>query len=208
MNTLTNARLEELTRQGAEDNTPLCASSIEVCEMAQRLLAAEAQLAELPRLLADRAHKNVGWTEAHVQEARAEKAEAQLAELRGQEKEPVAYIIQDEDARARGEKGILRYFSGISSEDASEYEISITPLYARPAPPAASQPYTVPDETPSDVIIAEIEEEVRRGYRKHQTGIRGQMVTPLDSVEYWYMTVSWGKCRAAMLQLSEKPQSD
>ena len=48
------------------------------------------------------------------------------------EAEPVAYIIQDSDARSRGEKGILRYFANISDEDINEYEITVTPLYASP----------------------------------------------------------------------------
>ncbi|EMX59458.1 hypothetical protein ECMP0209401_1203 [Escherichia coli MP020940.1] len=48
------------------------------------------------------------------------------------EAEPVAYIIQDSDARSRGEKGILRYFANISDEDINEYEITVTPLYAAP----------------------------------------------------------------------------
>lgn len=48
------------------------------------------------------------------------------------EAKPVAYIIQDSDARSRGEKGILRYFANISDEDINEYEITVTPLYAAP----------------------------------------------------------------------------
>ncbi|HHZ9912143.1 TPA: DUF551 domain-containing protein, partial [Escherichia coli] len=48
----------------------------------------------------------------------AEEAEelARIA-LASLEAEPVAYIIQDSDARSRGEKGILRYFANISDED-------------------------------------------------------------------------------------------
>lgn len=48
------------------------------------------------------------------------------------EAEPVAYIIQDADARSRGEKGILRYFANISDEDINEYQITVTPLYTAP----------------------------------------------------------------------------
>lgn len=51
------------------------------------------------------------------------------------EAEPVAYIIQDADARSRGEKGILRYFANISDEDINEYEITVTPLYTAPPAP-------------------------------------------------------------------------
>lgn len=61
------------------------------------------------------------------------------------EAEAVAYIIQDADARSRGEKGILRYFANISDEDINEYEITVTPLYA--APPA---PVSVPDAMEMD----------------------------------------------------------
>ncbi|EEW0747856.1 DUF551 domain-containing protein [Escherichia coli] len=59
--------------------------------------------------------------------------------------EPVAYIIQDSDARSRGEKGILRYFANISDEDINEYEITVTPLYA--APP---ETVSVPDAMEMD----------------------------------------------------------
>ena len=56
------------------------------------------------------------------------------------EAEPVAYIIQDADARSRGEKGILRYFANISDEDINEYQITVTPLYTAPTAPV------VPDD--------------------------------------------------------------
>ncbi|HGL6261965.1 hypothetical protein [Enterobacter roggenkampii] len=59
----------------------------------------------------------------------AELARIALASL---EAEPVAYIIQDADARSRGEKGILRYFANISDEDINEYQITVTPLYTAP----------------------------------------------------------------------------
>ncbi len=61
------------------------------------------------------------------------------------EAEPVAYIIQDSDARSRGEKGILRYFANISDEDINEYEITVTPLCA--APP---ETVSVPDAMEMD----------------------------------------------------------
>ncbi|EMX8597084.1 hypothetical protein AAH223_003852 [Enterobacter hormaechei] len=53
------------------------------------------------------------------------------------EAEPVAYIIQDADARSRGEKGILRYFANISDEDINEYQITVTPLYIAPPAPVS-----------------------------------------------------------------------
>lgn len=61
------------------------------------------------------------------------------------EAEAVAYIIQDSDARSRGEKGILRYFANISDEDINEYEITVTPLYS--APPAPVVPAELHPDT-------------------------------------------------------------
>ncbi|MFY7238269.1 hypothetical protein [Enterobacter cloacae complex sp. IR5450] len=83
--------------------------------------------------------ENVG---AILGEEIAELARIALASL---EAEPVAYIIQDSDARGRGEKGILRYFANISDEDINEYEITVTPLYT--APPS---PVSVPDAMEMD----------------------------------------------------------
>ncbi|EPC6068886.1 DUF551 domain-containing protein [Enterobacter hormaechei] len=81
-------------------------------------------------------HANAEQWEVH------ELARIALASL---EAEPVAYIIQDSDARGRGEKGILRYFANMSDEDINEYEITVTPLYT--APPA---PVSVPDAMEMD----------------------------------------------------------
>ncbi|WP_415343773.1 DUF551 domain-containing protein [Enterobacter hormaechei] len=84
-----------------------------------------------------------GYTLGHADVAILnELARIALASL---EAEPVAYIIQDSDARGRGEKGILRYFANISDEDINEYEITVTPLYT--APPA---PVSVPDAMEMD----------------------------------------------------------
>ena len=58
------------------------------------------------------------------------------------EAEAVAYIIQDSDARGRGEKGILRYFANISDEDINEYQITVTPLYTAPPAPASVPEWT------------------------------------------------------------------
>lgn len=77
-------------------------------------------------------------TQTAFADSRAElEEELELARiaLASLEAEPVAYIIQDADARSRGEKGILRYFANISDEDINEYQITVTPLYtATPAP--------------------------------------------------------------------------
>ncbi|EFJ7230666.1 TPA: DUF551 domain-containing protein [Escherichia coli] len=76
---------------------------------------------------------------------RGEQMELARIALASLETEPVAYIIQDSDARSRGEKGILRYFANISDEDINEYEITVTPLYA--APP---ETVSVPDAMEMD----------------------------------------------------------
>lgn len=68
---------------------------------------------------------------------RGEQMELARIALASLEAEPVAYIIQDSDARSRGEKGILRYFANISDEDINEYEITVTPLYAAPPAPVS-----------------------------------------------------------------------
>ena len=76
---------------------------------------------------------------------RGEQMELARIALASLEAEPVAYFIQDSDARSRGEKGILRYFANISDEDINEYEITVTPLYA--APP---ETVSVPDAMEMD----------------------------------------------------------
>ena len=76
---------------------------------------------------------------------RGEQMELARIALASLEAEPVAYIIQDSDARSRGEKGILRYFANISDEDINEYETTVTPLYA--APP---ETVSVPDAMEMD----------------------------------------------------------
>lgn len=76
---------------------------------------------------------------------RGEQMELARIALASLEAEPLAYIIQDSDARSRGEKGILRYFANISDEDINEYEITVTPLYA--APP---ETVSVPDAMEMD----------------------------------------------------------
>ncbi|HAW0449793.1 TPA: DUF551 domain-containing protein [Escherichia coli] len=76
---------------------------------------------------------------------RGEQMELARIALASLEAEPVAYIIQDSDARSRGEKGILRYFANISDEDINEYEITVTPLYAAP-----TETVSVPDAMEMD----------------------------------------------------------
>lgn len=102
------------------------------------------------------------------------------------EAEAAAYIIQDSDARGRGEKGILRYFANISDEDINEYEITVTPLYT--APPAT---VSVPDEITFEKI-AEIT--ASQGYE--------YSINECICAASW-----WNACRAAMLQGAETAES-
>ncbi|WP_368526225.1 hypothetical protein [Enterobacter asburiae] len=81
-------------------------------------------------------------------EVELELARIALASL---EAEPVAYIIQDADARSRGEKGILRYFANISDEDINEYQITVTPLYNAPPAPVSVPDY--PETLPCPVML-------------------------------------------------------
>lgn len=81
-------------------------------------------------------------TPGAVNEDAANALAAMKLALASLEAEPVAYIIQDADARSRGEKGILRYFANISDEDINEYQITVTPLCtAQPAPVSVPAAY-------------------------------------------------------------------
>ncbi|GAB7454683.1 DUF551 domain-containing protein [Enterobacter roggenkampii] len=80
-----------------------------------------------------------GFPESEKAQMDLELARIALASL---EAEPVAYIIQDAQARGRGRPGFLSFDASISDEDINEYEISVTPLYTAPQLP---QP-AVPDE--------------------------------------------------------------
>lgn len=66
--------------------------------------------------------------------------------------EPVAYIIQDSDARDRCLPGFLSYDGSISDEDINEYEISLTPLYT--VPPAPVVPEEMPKPDTSKMFVA------------------------------------------------------
>ena len=136
---LTNERLNQIKRWTWHETDYAPMTDDERVAIIDRLLAAEVQLAS-------------GFTQdALAQEERAENAESrvaelevQLAELRGQQ-EPIAYIIADKHDK----RGYLSRKSAegcISAEDINEHEITCTPLYAHPVPPAANQPYTVPDD--------------------------------------------------------------
>ncbi|EKK9362261.1 Eaa protein [Escherichia coli] len=104
---------------------------------------------------------------------RGEQMELARIALTSLEAEPVAYIIQDSDARSRGEKGILRYFANISDEDINEYEITVTPLYAAPPAPV------VPEEKPMPNPLS---------------------MYAVDAVAAIAEVRGWNACRAAMLQ--------
>ncbi|EOI3443171.1 hypothetical protein ACMSWW_001137 [Cronobacter turicensis] len=91
--------------------------------------------------------------------------------------EPVAYIIQDAEARDRGRPGFLSYDASISDQDINEYEISITPLYT--APPAP--------------VVASFEEWCQRNGQKPVGWVREAMKEAYEG------------CRAAMLQPVSQP---
>ncbi|MFP9529141.1 hypothetical protein [Pectobacterium brasiliense] len=123
---LTNERLEEISESVMK---ALGVSSSEVQIMADRLLAAEAEVKGLRR-----ERENMHSIE-YVQGllVRTNRLEAQLAELRGQE--PVEYKIVDPfgEITLRREKCEADMYSEMDTW-------SVTPLYASPIPPAASQP--------------------------------------------------------------------
>lgn len=222
MNTLTNENIAEWATSPKFHLTG-------VQELAQRLLAAEVRITELDRDC---------WVyEGTVKKLleRAESAETQLAELRGQEPEAWRYRTTD----IKGNKNPDWSFSETESL-LGLYE----PLYAIPVPPAASQtvntdvdtealkvagwimedisklenkcqlksviqcriegvlkstsqPYTVPEEATPDTI--EIIASIRPPH-----GVAFQ----LDKADCKLAADIWNACRGAMLQLSEKPQSD
>lgn len=113
------------------------------------------------------------------------------------EAEPVAYIIQDADARSSGEKGILRYFANISDEDINEYQITVTPLYT--APPA---PVSVPDDNAItqhfDTIALEVAREIMCDVNRRHEFLGGE-VQLLSRIQCRIDDA----CRAAMLQGAE-----
>lgn len=152
----------------------------------------------------------------------AEEAEelARIA-LASLEAEPVAYIIQDSDARSRGEKGILRYFANISDEDINEYEITVTPLYtAPPAPVVDAEPVAwTSEEALVEVYCGEtgmIGPHYMVGnvplYRhaQHAPVVPDEMPVHTGPREFGRPQAyvdGWNACRAAMLQGAEQPQS-
>lgn len=110
------------------------------------------------------------------------------------EAEPVAYIIQDADARSRGEKGILRYFANISDEDINEYQITVTPLYTAP-----TAPVSVPDNRAItqhfDTIALETAREIMCDVNRRHEFLGGE-VQLLSRIQCRIDDA----CRAAMLQ--------
>ncbi|MCM8203966.1 hypothetical protein M8U27_06865 [Enterobacter hormaechei] len=117
-----------------------------------------------------------GYTLGHADVAILnELARIALASL---EAEPVAYIIQDADARSRGEKGILRYFANISDEDINEYQITVTPLYtAPPAPVSVHAGYRLQPISEYDAMCAAM----LQGAENAETPATMQTAPALDS---------------------------
>ncbi|GKV89337.1 hypothetical protein [Pectobacterium carotovorum] len=140
-------------------------------------------------------------------------AEAQLAELRRQA--PIAYIISDKYDR-RG--GLTRRpaESIYSAEEIAEHEIACSPLFARPVPPAASQPV---NEDGKLSYIRRIEKELMT----LRTQAASQSYTVPDEMTYsdaeYFVHVNGlfnethehvamlahNACRAAMLQSGNSP---
>ena len=138
----------------------------------------------------------------HVQCGEAS-ALARIA-LASLEAEPVAYIIQDADARSRGEKGILRYFANISDEDINEYQITVTPLYT--APPA---PVSVPDERYqhlSELYHAQEKRLFKLAQRIKGPAFDKYAYSPSQAIDVLESAIFGEReddCRAAMLQGAE-----
>ncbi|POY57381.1 hypothetical protein PB70LOC_03265 [Pectobacterium versatile] len=168
-----NAITSDLTNEvvvRTEDNTResgwLCdyleaVSPVAVVAIIDRLLSLEAQLAEAKS----------SW---QIYEDAAKSAEERLAELARQE--AVAWIVGSEeiDEFKRGrEVTVMR--------DGDEEELEKIALYIRPVPQAVSQPYTVPEKMPHEVM-ALIESSADKLFDDD------------DAQEIW------NACRAAMLQ--------
>lgn len=123
----------------------LCLACVDVREL-RTLEDAQNQINEIRDVVTERLsalEKRIKAAEAKLALVREQRdselnrnteLEAQLAALAKQD--PMAYIIQDAESRSRGRPGFLSYDGSISDEDINEYEISVTPLFARPAPPA------------------------------------------------------------------------
>ena len=98
------------------------------------------------------------------------------------EAEPVAYIIQDAQARGLGRPGFLSFDASISDEDINEYEISVTPLYTAPQLPQPAMPDIATVETTCP--------DVQTNWQDAKMYAEG-----------------WNACRAAMLQGADRPQN-
>ena len=125
MNTLTNERLNTIAswRKTYGDAHNVMIPAHEAEELVSRLLAAEKHLAEIG------INQNRGWQEAHCAKLRAESAEAQLAELRGQ-KGIVAWQSKGEPWKIILDRDI---------EEVRKTSGSWLPLSVVTVPPAASQ---------------------------------------------------------------------
>ncbi|MEI7250836.1 hypothetical protein [Pectobacterium versatile] len=115
-------------------------------------------------------------------ESRVAELETQLAEMRGQDA-----ILQVDWGKG---------WHDVDDTDFARYSnargICSRKVYANPVPPAASQPYAVPDEIDTNKQAKDLLNRLFHGY-------------PADPAEITQEV--WNACRAAMLQLSSNPES-
>ncbi|MDX6914731.1 hypothetical protein R9X49_06375 [Pectobacterium carotovorum] len=193
MNTLTNERLEKLKGMASVSQLPaLGIQPTELQEMVSRLLASESTLQRLNYTY----NGGVEWKPPvgsqpnfsllDAKQARIDELETQLAELHNQE--PFAWarrLIRIKDG------GIESYRITQTKTENSEgilYRNEIEPLYKRPVPPAASQPYTVPDAINggySDIL----ESGAVDGLTRSESYAKG-----------------WNDCRTAILRSGNSPR--
>lgn len=117
----------------------------------------------------------------HLQ-SKLESSEAQLAELRGQE--PFAHFIQVE----LDDDGTEREWS-----ECSKGASGAVAAFRNPVPPAASQPYTVPDEA----LRANFEAYAGKNGLNIERGSIDGTYASLPTYDAWNAVLA---CRAAMLQ--------
>ncbi len=84
------------------------------------------------RLEAIRVAYRDGDTNFYLRDTEITEIVTELLQRREAAEKPVAFDIQDADARARGERGFLRRYAGINEDDIRDYEITVTPLFEQP----------------------------------------------------------------------------
>lgn len=179
MNTLTNERLNELSTMRGEDGGILEEAIKETAEMEREILSLRAQLAEL------RGQNVTNAIRAFVTDEDI-KALNRFAEC-CDDPESGGHDLEQEQVMRLEKIGALQRHGRISY--ITDFGDLVISLNARPVPPAASQPYTVPDAvTPEDVrwMLSQSDHDDGAKCRiEHSEEIGAKM---------------WNACRAAMLQ--------